>query len=560
MRLRDSEPSVDLDGVCHVTAGMLSESGIGVVAKMRSPITEVLKTLRRIVPVAPSPALKYGVAGIAALAAVGIRSALDPVLGPYSQFPLGSLAVIVAARFGGLGPGLAATALSALGILLFVIEPSGSLASPNHESTAGLVLFVVVGTFVSVLVGRLRESLLSTARAEANLRKASEQRGLALDAANLGAWDYRFESGDMFLDERCRTILGVTTDLRYDDAIARIHADDRAAVEEAMKHALAGANGGAYEREFRVVWPDDSEHWVASHGRVFFESEGDRRRAVRFVGVSTEITERRHAEERLRQAQKLESIGLLAGGIAHDFNNLLTVIMGNACSALAERPSCQYSQAILSASERAAYLTKQLLAYSGKGAVSVKLIDLTELVSQSTRLQSVSVPKGVNISYNLSKELPCIEADPSRIEQILMNLVVNAGESIPDGSNGLIDIATSSCEVTAEFARRHSKAYDVAAGAYVCLEVRDNGIGMGESTLSRVFDPFFTTKFTGRGLGLAAVHGIVRSRNGLIDVHSLPGAGTTFRVLLPASAKKRPREFAQPTQDQQRRWYANWRA
>ena len=257
---------------------------------------------------------------------------------------------------------------SAHSALLFVIKPSDSLVFPNREATAGLVLFVVVGAFVSLLVGRLRESLLSTARAEAELRKASEQRGLALEVAKLGAWNYRFESGDMSLDVRCRSIFGVTTDMRYDDAIARIHPDDRAAVEEAMKHALAGANGGAYEREFRVVWPDNSEHWVASHGRVFLESEGDRRRAVHFVGVSTEITERRHAEERLRQAQKLESIGLLAGGIAHDFNNLLTVIMGNACSALAERPSCQYSQAILSASERAAYLTKQLLAYSGKGA------------------------------------------------------------------------------------------------------------------------------------------------------------------------------------------------
>ena len=212
---------------------------------------------------APSPALKYGVAGIAALAAVGIRSALDPVLGPYSQFPLGSLAVIVAARFGGRGPGLAATALSAFGILLFVIKPSDSLVFPNREATAGLVLFVVVGAFVSLLVGRFRESLLSTARAEAELRKASEQRGLALEAAKLGAWEFRFESGDMSLDERCRSIFGVTTDIRYDDAIARIHADDRAAVEEAMKHALAGENGGAYEREFRVVWPDDSEHWVA---------------------------------------------------------------------------------------------------------------------------------------------------------------------------------------------------------------------------------------------------------------------------------------------------------
>jgi PAS domain S-box-containing protein len=527
---------------------------------MRIRISELLKMRRGFLLGAAPPALRYSVAGIAALTAVGVRAALGPVLGLYSQFPLGSLSVIVAAWFGGRGPGLAATTLSAFGILFFVIEPPGSLIFPNREAAAGLALFVVVGAFVSLLVGQLREALLSTARAKADLRKASEQRGLALEAANLGAWDYRFESGGMFLDERCRSILGVTTDPCYDDAVARIHTDDRAAVEGVVKHALAGANGGAYEREFRVVWPDNSEHWVESHGRVFFEGEGDRRRAVRFVGVCTEITERKHAEERLRQAQKLESIGLLAGGIAHDFNNLLTVIMGSACCALAERPSCQYSQAILSASQRAAYLTKQLLAYAGKGAVMVKLVDLTELVSQSTRLHSVSVPKGVNISYNLSQELPCIEADPSRIEQILMNLVVNAGESIPPTSSGLINIATSSCEVTPDLARRHSKAYDVAAGSYVCLEVRDNGIGMDDATLSRVFDPFFTTKFTGRGLGLAAVHGIVRSRNGFIDVHSLPGAGTTFRVLLPASPMKRPTDLSQPTQDEQRKWYANWRA
>ncbi|HWJ19031.1 MAG TPA: ATP-binding protein [Geobacterales bacterium] len=527
---------------------------------MKNRIGEVLKTLRRFVLVAPSPALRYGLAGIAALAAVGARSALDPVLGPYSQFPLGSLAVIVAARFGGRGPGLATTALSAFGILRFVIEPSDSLVVPNREASAGLALFVVVGTLLSLLVGQLRESLLSTARAEGDLRRASEQRELALAAAKLGAWDYRFERGEMFLDERCRNILGVTADLCFDDAVARIHGEERAAVIEAMERALAGVNGGAFEREFRVVWPDNSVHWVASHGQVFFEGDGARRRAVRFVGVSTEITERRLADERLRQTQKLESITLLAGGIAHDFNNLLTVIMGSASSALAERPSCEHSQAILSASKRASYLTKQLLAYAGKGAVIVRLLDLTELVSQSKGLLTLSVPKCVDISYNLSEDLPCLEADPSRIEQILMNLVVNAGESIPSGSNGLIEIATSSCEVTAELARQRSEAYDVASGAYVCLQVRDNGIGMDQATLSRVFDPFYTTKFTGRGLGLAAVHGIVRSRHGFIDVRSLPGAGTTFRVLLPASPKRRPTEFAQPTTDQQRKWYANWRA
>ena len=129
-----------------------------------------------------------------------------------------------------------------------------------------------------------------------------------------------------------------------------------------------------------------------------------------------------------------------------------------------------------------------------------------------------------------------------------MNFVINAGESIPPKSVGSIEIATSSCEVTREMARQHSKTYDVADGAYVCLEARDNGTGMDEATLARIFDPFFTTKFTGRGLGLAAVYGIVRSRNGFIDVHSLPGAGTTFRVLLPASSKKKPAELAHPTQ------------
>jgi PAS domain S-box-containing protein len=381
-------------------------------------------------------------------------------------------------------------------------------------------------------------------KTEEALRQASEQRGLALESARMGAWDYRFDTGDVYWDERARSMFGISTggQIEYDAAIARIHADDQAPTKEAMKQAIEGANDGAYHREYRVLWPDGSVHWVASHGRVLFEGDGEQRRAVRFVGVNMDITDRRRADERLRQTQKMESIGILAGGVAHDFNNLLTVIMGSASTALAECPSCEHSQSILSASERAAYLTRQLLAYAGKGHNVIKLVDLTAVVSQCTRLVSASVPKRVALSYNLSKDLPCLEADPACIEQILLNLVVNAGEAIPPKADGVIEIATTSVEVTPEMARLHSKTYDVAAGRYVCLEVRDNGDGMDESTIARIFDPFFTTRFTGRGLGLAALEGIVRTSKGFVEVGSSCGCGTTFRVFLPASDKPCPIE------------------
>ena len=391
-------------------------------------------------------------------------------------------------------------------------------------------------------------------KAEEALRRASEELELALEAANLGRWDYDLDTGEVFRDERCRQLLGITVPKAgYEEARTRVHADDRPAADEAWERALAGDHDGVYHQEFRVAWPDGSVHWVAAHGRVLFEGEGDRRRAVRFVGVNMEVTERRHAEERLRQAQKLESIGVLAGGVAHDFNNYLTVIMGSASSALAECPSCQHSQAILSASERASYLTKQLLAFAGKGHNITTLVNVSELVSRSTGLLAASVPKRVRLNFSLAKDLPCLETDPSRVEQILMNLVINAGEAIPPKVDGSIEVSTSSFEVTPELARLHSNGYDVAAGAYVCLEVRDNGSGMDEATISHIFDPFFTTKFTGRGLGLAALHGNVRSSKGFVEVRSAPGCGTTFRVFLPASAKTRPAEQARVAPPEQAR-------
>jgi PAS domain S-box-containing protein len=613
--------------------------------------------------------LKYGVAVIATLAALAVRLALDPVLGVHSPYLPFIVAVIVAARFGGRGPGFASTVLSTLGALYFFIEPRYSLLIARHEAAAGLALFVVVGFAISLLVGRLRESLLSMARVEADLRRkaqlvdlshdaiitadsqrritswnagamemygwtesyalgkviheflrtsdriaateidailrrenrwdgelhhitrdgrrlfaesrqvllrdedndpvgileinrditerkraeceaqrASELRRLALESAQMGTWSLDVSSRQLSWDERCANIFGFggSSGSQIDDAevIARIHPDDRAAHDEAIRKATSDPSNGAYSQEFRVVALDGSVHWVASHGRVFSEGGADRRHAIRLVGVSMDITLRRHAEERERQAQKLDSIGLLAGGIAHDFNNLLTVIMGNASLNLAERPSCKHSQAILAASERAVYLTRQLLAYAGKGQFVVKIVNLTEIVSNSRALLSASVPKRVSLTFDLSNDLPCLEVDPGRIEQILMNLVINAGEAIPTKSDGLIEVATSTSEVAPDMARQHSQAYDVAPGTYVCLAVRDNGIGMDEATVARIFDPFFSTKFTGRGLGLAGVYGIVRSSRGFIDVQSSPGAGSVFRVFLPASERTRSTDHA----------------
>jgi len=196
----------------------------------------------------------------------------------------------------------------------------------------------------------------------------------------------------------------------------------------------------------------------------------------------------------------------------------------------------------MSASQRAAQLTLQLLAYAGRGQFVSSTFNLSELVSRCRPLLSASIPKRVDVMFHLSKGELLMKADPSQIEQILMNLVINAAEAIPPQTDGRIEIATSTSEVTPAKVRAHAPAFDAEPGQFVCLEVTDNGSGMDEATRAQIFDPFFSTKFTGRGLGLAAVQGIVRSCRGLIDVHSARGAGSRFRVFLPAAGTQTPVE------------------
>ena len=248
--------------------------------------------------------------------------------------------------------------------------------------------------------------------------------------------------------------------------------------------------------------------------------------------------ERFMTEARVRETQKLESLGVLAGGIAHDFNNLLTGILGNASLAkldlAAGTPPYNCVEEIEKASLRAAELCRQMLAYSGKGRFVVQLLDLSELITEAAPLLELSTTKKAKLRFFLNKHLPLIQADVNQLRQVVINLVSNAAESIGD-KDGLIRITTGAMRATREYLHQTHLAPDLPEGTYVFVEVSDNGGGMGADILQRIFEPFFSTKFTGRGLGLSAVLGIVRGHNGAIKVESEAGKGASFLVLFPAA-------------------------
>ena len=257
------------------------------------------------------------------------------------------------------------------------------------------------------------------------------------------------------------------------------------------------------------------------------------------ISLGQDVTEREQQEEALRQAQKLESIGLLAGGIAHDFNNLLSGMLGQSSLALRHlppgHPARQPVEKAARSAERAADLTRQLLAYAGKGRFETAPLDLSALAQRSLDLLTIAVPAQIEIELALGDNLPPAEGDPIRLQQVLMNLVINAAESIPEGRAGRVTIATGTQTVPpGQGAEGYAGLGAPGAGEYVYLEVADSGSGIEPAVLAHIFEPFFSTKFAGRGLGLAAVLGIVRAHHGTLCVRSRPGEGSAFRVLLPA--------------------------
>jgi len=283
--------------------------------------------------------------------------------------------------------------------------------------------------------------------------------------------------------------------------------------------------------EMTVIPRDGTPRQIVASGQPIVDGTG---RKLGAVVALNDVTERKQLEEQYRQAQKLEAIGRLAGGVAHDFNNLLSVILGygDLClqgDAVDDRLR-ERIEHIRSAAQRAVTLTRQLLTFSRKQVVELQVVDMNGLLGETTRMLQRLIGEDVRIVVRLGEELGRIQADPGQIEQIVMNLAVNARDAMPRG--GTLTLETANVELEEAYAERHP---GVRAGPYVRLVVTDTGVGMSAEVMARIFEPFFTTKEQGKGtgLGLATVYGIVRQSGGNIEVESAPGRGTSFRVYLP---------------------------
>ena len=327
-----------------------------------------------------------------------------------------------------------------------------------------------------------------------------------------------------------------------------VHPDDVVRVREQLTSELVDGTrdddrDGRSTREsgmmeYRIRHRDGSWRWLETMGTTYPRADG----RTRYLAVSRDVTERklaeqerRRLEESMQRAQKLESLGVLAGGIAHDFNNLLTPILGSAGLGLMELPEGsplrERFEMIQTAAKRAAALTNQMLAYGGQRPLRADRLNLSSLVAEVQDLVASSISGKTTLDLRLEPDLPAIEVEAAQVIQVIMNLVTNAAESLKDGV-GRIEVRTGTVDIEspppgALFAET------MTPGEHVYFEVADTGCGMDEEMCARIFDPFFTTKFTGRGLGLAAVAGIIRGHRGAIEVDSEPGGGTRFRVLFP---------------------------
>jgi len=374
--------------------------------------------------------------------------------------------------------------------------------------------------------------------AEAELRESRDRLAMALSATHLGTFDTDLRTGKLVWSDTSKSQFGLSpgAEVDWDTFMRAIHPDDRSRIEATIRSSQ-GVLDSHYAIDFRTIGIEDGvERWISNWGRTFFDSAGQ---PIRHIGVSLDVTERKQLEEQLRQAQKLESIGRLAGGVAHDFNNLLTIITGYSEMALAETGEHHFLREALveiaEAAARATTLTRQLLTFSRRQIAQPRRIVLNDLLRDFEKMLARLLGEEIELELALDAEAGVFMADPGQIEQVVMNLAVNARDAMPCG--GKLVIATSRTTAGEEFAQTRLA---VAPGPWVVLSVSDTGCGMTPEVKAHIFEPFFTTKGPGKGtgLGLSTVWGIVQQSGGFIGVDGEPGRGTTFKLLFPAVEPK----------------------
>lgn len=378
--------------------------------------------------------------------------------------------------------------------------------------------------------------------AETALRKNADILSLVLEATSEGVWDWNIQTGDAVFSPRYSTMLGYDPqEFAQNYKLWRnlVHPDDVERVKQHHADHFAGRTD--FSIEFRMKEKSGNWHWIHSRGLLIERDAGGR--PLRMVGTHSSIQERKRAEEerqllqaQLAHAQKMECVGRLAGGIAHDFNNLMSVILLNGESAIDELNSGASAVASVTAmqqaAEKAVALTRQLMAFSHKQMLQTEVLNLNSVVAESERLIRRLIGEDIGLVVSPARFPVLVNADRGQLDQIIVNLAVNARDAMPEG--GTLTIETAVVESGDNDMR---PAADVAPASYAVLTVADSGIGMDEETQAQIFEPFFTTKEVGKGtgLGLSVVYGIVRQGNGFIKVRSKPGQGTEFRIYLPVT-------------------------
>jgi two-component system cell cycle sensor histidine kinase/response regulator CckA len=409
------------------------------------------------------------------------------------------------------------------------------------------VIFIAAALLASALLSALafrfvvrpRRTLVvrirALERAEAELAHREEGLRLAMQVGLVGTWDDEFETKQAMWSDTLRELYGFGQAFKpsYEAFLAHVHPNDRDDIRRRVDRSTQ--TGETFEYEYRFLRPDGETRWMLSRGRVLLDENG---LPARQLGAAVDITARKRAEEaretlerELRQAQKLQAIGRLAGGIAHDFNNILLGVRGYADLARdrftqGEDPRPEIAE-VLVASARAAALTRQLLAFSRKQVLQLEVLDLNEVVSEMERFLHRLIGDDVELEALVSDAPVCVSADRSQLEQVIVNLAVNARDAMAGGGGGRLTLQVRASELGPEH------GLSLTPGRYALLAVSDTGCGMDVATTAQIFEPFFTTKAEGTGLGLATVHGIVKQTGGTAAVYTEVGEGTTFKIYLP---------------------------